>query len=220
MDRKTQTGFDVIGLGDLVTQFQLWIVNNPNLGNDIAPWVLMGLGGASLIYIYGEAPAQRMWRRYKGYDLEFITGTDFPLSQVAIYETQPSGEMPARHFVRVGLRNNTEKTITGVHIQIQEIEGVSAVQLPQSLRPRDDMPEKIELSPGKTEYWDTAKWWVELPKGDERGIYLCFYRKENRGYIPDGNYSFRLVAYADDRNPTYVDARLSTDEDFLSIDLE
>ena len=55
---------DVVELGDYVTDFQLWLVNNPNLGNEVGPSVLAGFGVLSLVATHAVPPLYKLWKQH------------------------------------------------------------------------------------------------------------------------------------------------------------
>jgi hypothetical protein len=203
-------------MGDYLNSAIEWVANYPIDLHEWGPMFLIIGGGGTLLLSFIIPP---IYRSVATDDLEFIVGKERPLSQVDLFELK-DGSLLTRHFCRIGLKNNTKITLTGVHLRIEIIESVIETELPQSLRPRDDMPEKIELSPGKTEFWDFAKYWPDRKREKDEGIFLCFLRQEARGRIKDGNYLVHLVAFADNLPPARAQFRLIAEVDNLRLEEE
>ena len=106
---------DVIQLGDFVTDFQVWLVNHPNLANEYGPWVLIGGGVASLIATHAAPPIYRAWRQEV---LEIIydpADEQGRFGGVGRWRLYMSDDPPVEAFIfRIGVQNNTRKTICDV----------------------------------------------------------------------------------------------------------
>ena len=106
---------DVVNLGDFITDFQLWLVNNPNLSNTYGPWILMGGAAVSLVFVHLMIP---LYRRWATDDLSIIfdpADQEGQFGGVGKWHVMGSPDPPLdRYIFRVGVKNNTAKTIYDV----------------------------------------------------------------------------------------------------------
>jgi len=110
--------FDLIALGDYVTDLQLYIINNPNLAGQYGPWVLIWGGLGSLVAV-NAGPA--IYRKIRSSPLEIVydpADKEGQFGGVGDWYFDLGGSSngpPIQAFIfRVGVKNNTKKTIYNV----------------------------------------------------------------------------------------------------------
>ena len=139
---------DVVELGNYIIDFQLWLVNNPNLGNDLGPWTFVVIGFLSLLATHAVPPLYKSWKQHAleiVYDPADEQGRFGGVGKWSLYK---SDEPPIQSFVlRVGVQNNTRETINAV---TGTVEGsLTGQPFPVALRFSRTLELEENLDPGR-----------------------------------------------------------------------
>lgn len=107
---------DAIELGDYVTDFQVWLVNNPNFVGNVGPWFLIVIGLVSLLATHLIVP---LVHRLRAKSIEIIFEPNDPSGKFGTVDVWIRGdddnEEPFTAFIlRIGVKNNTAKTLEDV----------------------------------------------------------------------------------------------------------
>ena len=105
---------DAVALGDFVTELQLFLVNNPNFSQQFGPWILMAGGIGSLAATHLILPAIK---RFGIKEFDIIYDPHDPNGKFGVIEFFTRDGTDANYtvyIIRVGVRNNTTKTLEDV----------------------------------------------------------------------------------------------------------
>ena len=203
-------GLEILGVGgakDDIGEFERW-------GNQLVEFFtvvdlataqgwLMGIGLVGFVAVESIPYLRRKWESFVGDELEFLWGKEFPCAQLDIMEDEDR-DYHFRHFYRVGVLNNSGKTIRGIKVRLEGMYPLEDLNLqsdpflPTPLRPMNKATETVDLLEEETDYWDVAKFFEDEAKDKFSDIFLCCFHEDKRHYKARGFYKAVLAVYSED----------------------
>ena len=194
---------DFVGLAGLPDDLaKIWMVL-PVIDSETGRWILGGIGLAGFIAAESAPYFRTKIENWRKSDLSFIWSYEFPSGQVEFWN-DVEGNLRIKYVCRVGVTNNTRKTIKGVKVRLEAVypeknlDISSDPDLPKALRPWNTQAETVDLNSGETEYWDLAKFWEKEEKSEFSDIFICCFKKTARHSINRGMYKAILAIYSRD----------------------